>query len=234
MVRTTSGHLRTDVGCAADLTADGLDRFLAGRLGPLLGWDYQHVYGLGGDRYLWLFQDAFIDHTGAVDSLGRSRFAHNAALLQTGRCFQLLHGGTASRPEPFEAGDGTGSIRGKWWWPMGGETIDGVLYVFWAEMVKDPYDPAPPDGLGWHPNRTYLATYDPVTLVRRSFGLAPDAGAVPIFGYAMASDDTHTYLFGNTFEQNLVREGGFWNGPHSATDMWLARVSRGRLDRRPE
>ena len=33
------------------------------RVGPVLGWDYQHVYPLGGDRYLWLFQDTFIDLT---------------------------------------------------------------------------------------------------------------------------------------------------------------------------
>jgi hypothetical protein len=50
----------------------------------------------------------------------------------------------------------------------------------------------------------------------------------------VASDTTHTYLFGNTFEQNLVREGGFWNGPHSASHMWLARVPRGQLLAPPE
>lgn len=232
--RTPGGQLSTDVGCVRDLGVASLDVFFSGRLGPLIGWDYQHVYPLGGDRYLWLFQDAFVDHGGTAGSLGSSRFVHNAALLQTGRCFQLLHRGTTAKPEPFEIGDGTGGVRTTWWWPMGGETHGGVLSVFWAEMVKDPYDPAPPDGLGWHPRRTFLATYDAVSLERRSFDLAPDPGAVPIYGYAVASDADHTYLFGNTFEQNLVREGGFWNGPHSATKVWLARVPRGRLGDRPE
>ena len=232
--RTPGGQLSTDVGCVDDLGMVSLDVFLSGRLGPLIGWDYQHVYPLGGDRYLWLFQDAFVDHSGTVGSLGAARFVHNAAMLQTGRCFQLLHRGSTATPEPFETGDGTGDVRNKWWWPMGGETHDGVLRVFWAEMVKDPYDPDPPNGLGWHPNRTFLAAYDAVSLERLSFGLAPDAGAAPIYGYAVGSDAGHTYLFGNTFEQNLIREGGFWNGPHSATKMWLARVPRGRLDARPE
>jgi hypothetical protein len=233
-VRTPAGHVRTDAGCAADLGVTGLDVFFSGRLGPLIGWDYQHVYPLGGDRFLWVFQDAFIDHGGTSGSLGASRFVHNAAMLQTGRCFQLLHRGSVAAPEPFEVGDGSGGVRSKWWWPMGGETHDGVLWVFWAEMIKDPYDPDPPDGLGWHPARTYLAGYDAVTLERLSFAPAPDAGAVPIYGYAVASDADHTYLFGNTFEQNLIREGGFWNGPHSATKVWLARVPRGRLDVSPE
>ena len=96
-------------------------------------------------------------------------------------------------------------------------------------MVKDAVDPLPPDGLGWHPTETWLATYDPATLTRTSFQRASNPGVVPVYGYAVQSDDEFTYLFGNTFEQNLTREGGFWNGPHSATKMYLARVPRGRL-----
>src|SRR5215218_5644357 len=61
---TPAGHLATDVGCAASTSAPALDAFFRERIGPVLGFDYQHVYPLGGDRYLWLFQDTFIDHTG--------------------------------------------------------------------------------------------------------------------------------------------------------------------------
>jgi hypothetical protein len=231
---TAGGHLGVDVGCAADLGYQALDRFFAARVGPVIGWDYQHVYPLGGDRFLWLFQDTFIDHAGVVGNLGEARFVHNAALLQQGRCFTLLHRGTTNRPAPFEEGDGTGKVLTSWFWPMGGELADGTLQVFWAQMVKDADDPRPPDGLGWHPERLWLATYDATTLERLSFAPATDQGVAPIFGYAVSSDATHTYLFGNTFEQNLVREGGFWNGPHSATRMWLARVPRGRLTAPPE
>ncbi len=231
---TAGGHLGTDVGCARDVSVASLDRFLADRVGPVLGWDYQHVYRLGGDRYLWIFQDAFVDHSGTVDTLGSARFVHNAALVQQGACFQLLHGGSADRPDAFEVGDGSADLRTKWYWPMGGELVDGQLWVFWAEMIKDPYDPDPPDGLGWHPQRTFLASYDAATLRRTSFFLAPNSGVAPIYGYAVSSDSSYTYLFGNTFEQNLLSEGGFWNGPHSATDMWLARVPRGRLTATPD
>ncbi len=230
---TGAGHISTDVGCVSDRGPLALNSFFAARVGPVLGWDYQHVYPLGGSRYLWLFQDAFIDHSGTAGDLGRSGFAHNAALVQDGNCFRLLHRGTTSRPQPFEEGNGSSTLS-TWYWPMGGEVHNGRLYVFWARMVKDAVDPAPPDGLGWHPSETWIGVYDPATLSRLDFRRAPNSGAAPIYGYAVASDATHTYLFGNTFEQNLSREGGFWNGPHSGTRMYLARVPRGELLAAPE
>jgi hypothetical protein len=231
---TAAGHVATDVGCAENTSAAELDLFLSTRVGPVLGWDYQHVYPLGGERYLWLFQDAFVDHSGTKTTLGSSRFVHNAAMVQDGSCFTLLHRGSADKPAPFEVGDGTVDIQSKWLWPMGGELVDGRLWVFWAEMVKDPYDPDPPDGLGWHPNRTLVATYDAATLERVGYQTPRNGGVAPIYGYAVASDESHTYLFGNTFEQNMLREGGFWNGPHSATRMYLARVPRGKITEWPE
>ena len=232
-VTTPGGHLSTGVGCAADGSPAALDAFFAARVGPVLGWDYQHVYPLGGGRRLWLFQDTFIDQSGTATTLDRANFVHNSALVQDGNCFRLLHGGTATAPTPFEPGTGTRTLS-TWFWPMGGELHDGRLYVFWAEMRKDSYDPRPPDGLGWHPVATHVGVYDPATMARLDFRPAPNSGVRPIYGYAVASDATHTYLFGNTFEQNLVREGGWANGPHTATQMFLARVPRGQLFAAPE
>ena len=60
-----------------------------------------------------------------------------------------------------------------------------------------------------------------------SFRPAPAAGVDPIYGFAVASDDEHTYLFGNTFDQNLARQGGYHACPCSATAVYLARVPRG-------
>jgi hypothetical protein len=230
---TPAGYVSTDVGCAAGTDAASIDAFFTARVGPVLGWDYQHVIPLGGGRTLWLFQDVFIDAGGTATTLDKSAFVHNAALVQDGTCFRLLHRGEASRPLPFELGQGA-NTAGRWFWPMGGEVFDGQLKVVWVEMVKDAYDPAPPNGLGWHPASTWVARYDPVTFERIDFRPAPDPGVSPIYGYAMASDASYTYLFGNTFEQNLIREGGYWAGPHSATAIYLSRVPRGQLTLRPE
>ncbi len=229
---TASGHLATDAGCAAGTSAAALDEFFRARIGPVIGHDYQHVYPLGGDRHLWLFQDTFIDHTGNATRLDQAGFAHNTALLQEGRCFTLLHRGTATAPLSFETGTGE-SLLSRWFWPLGGETIDGRLHVVWVEMVKTS-DPRPPDGLGWVPAQTWLATYEASTLTRLAFRPAPDAGVEPVYGFAVSSDDAHTYLFGNTFDQNLERQGGYWACPCSATEMYVARVPRGRLDAAPE
>ena len=231
------GFVATDVGCAASTGSKDLAAFFHERIGPVLGWDYQHVYPLGRDRWLWLFQDAFIDHSGLATGLDGVGFAHNAALLQSGSCFTLLHGGSPSQPSSFEPGAGE-VVLGRWWWPLGGELDGGRLRVFWAEMVHDGAEPPAGDGLAWHPVQAWLATYDATDLTRVSFAPAPgppaDGSDPPtLYGYAVASDDAFSYLFGNTYQQNLTREGGFWNGPHSATRMWLARVPRGRLDERP-
>ena len=109
------------------------------------------------------------------------------------------------------------------------------LFVFWAQMQNDGYQPQPGDGLGWHPAQTWLAVYDATTVAASVVPTWPrTAASHPIYGYAVASQGDYTYLFGNTFEQNLVREGGFANGPHSATSMWLARVPLGSFGAVPE
>ena len=109
---TPAGYVATDVGCVASRDAGALEAFFSRRVGPVLGWDYQHVYPLGPNRWLWLFQDTFVDHTGLATRLDGSGFAHNAALLQTGNCFTLLHRGSSSRPSSFEPGDGEIALTG--------------------------------------------------------------------------------------------------------------------------
>ncbi len=230
---TGAGYLSTDLGCANGTSAGALDAFFAARAGPLLGFDYQHVYPLGGKRFLWLMQDSFLDQSGAATRFSQAAFVHNAAMVQDGACFTLLHRGDVAKPASFEPGSGE-SVLSTWFWPMGGELVGGSLVVFWAEMHKDGGDPGPGDGLGWHPTRTWIATYNAKSLARTGFAPAPNSGVSPIYGYAVASDGQFTYLFGNTFEQNLSREGGFFSGPHSATRMWLARVPAGRLGSAPE
>ena len=41
---TSAGYVATDVGCAAGTSASALDAFFRDRVGPAIGFDYQHVY----------------------------------------------------------------------------------------------------------------------------------------------------------------------------------------------
>ncbi len=121
---TAGGQLGTDLGCSDDLSAAGSQSLLGNRLGPVLGWDYQHVYPLGGDRFLCGCSRMPSSTIRARSTTSEAaRFVHNAAMLQEGRCFRLLHRGTADRPDAFEtrgrqgrssATDGSGRWVASW------------------------------------------------------------------------------------------------------------------------
>ena len=227
------GLVRTDVGCVDDLDAETLDAAFAEPIGPLIGWDNPHVYELGDDRWLWLVHDSYFDYTGeAADLHHDGPQIQNLAILQTGTCFQTLFRGTTSERVNFETGVEQGSSD-RFLWPLGGERHGDSLWVFWSETVNS--DPPPPygNGIARHPERVWLAEYDAETLVRRSFQPAPNDGVFPSYGFAVASDSDHSYLFGNSNLLNFDREGGFYAGPHSATRTYLARVPRGEFDKDP-
>ena len=121
---TPAGYVATDVGCASGTSAGALDAFFRDRIGPVLGHDYQHVYDLGGDRRLWLFQDTFVDQGGTATRLDRAAFVHNTAMLQEGRASRYSIAERRPRRHPSsKAGERRLS---RWFWPLGGETIDGI------------------------------------------------------------------------------------------------------------
>lgn len=229
-----SGRLQMDIGCAASNSAEDLSTFFGDRQGPLLGWDNPHVYPLGPDRWLWLVHDTYLDYRGDAQSLHDvGGQIQNTAFIQQGNCFTIMHSGTAERRRNFETGNGQDSIE-RFLWPLGGEVDGDVLKIFWNETVPAE-EPSPiGQGITRYPTKTWLAEYDVETLERLSFEEAPNAGVDPVYGFAVASDETHSYLFGNSNQLNLLREGGFDNGPHSATTMYVARVPRGKLEQMPE
>ena len=231
MVR--GNRVTTRVGCLRDLSAATLHKEFGERIGPLIGWDNAHIYPLGDDRWLWLGQDAYLDYTGHADELSDARRQlQNFAFVQRGRCFSIVHGGVPDSPTNFEPGVGAVPTK-SFFWPLGGDLHRGKLRIVWSKTAWDPALPDPGDGLQRHPLSTWVGVYDPLTLERLSFRRAPNSGVFPQYGFAVVSHRKHTYLFGNSNLLNLAREGGFWNGPHSATRMYLARVRRGRLHARP-
>jgi hypothetical protein len=228
---SAGGYIVSPMGCVRRLTAASLHARFRGRFGPLVGADGQHVIRIGPRRHLWLFSDAYLDYTNRARNLHETQRVGNLAALQAGRCFRLIRRGTRTRSASFEPGY-AGMTPDRNFWPLGGHAQGGRVHVFWAEMQRDEVPP-PGDGIYRHPVRTWLATYDARTLRRLRLRPAPNDGVFPQYGFAVASDATHTYLFGNSNLLNLTYEGGFYNGPHSATRMYLARVPRGRLGRPP-
>ncbi len=230
--RISVDYVSTDLGCARGVAAAELESFFAGRVGPIIGHDSPRVYPLGDGRFLWLLQDSFVDYAGTAVNLADSDYTHSTALIQQGSCFTMFQRGTRSWAWSFEPGEG--EFFQRFFWPVGGAVDGARIRVFWTEIHRDSGPRGPLDGVGWHPVATWLGTYDIKTLQRLDFRLAPNPGVSPVYGFGVTSDGSYSYLFGNSFQQNLALEGGYANGPHSATKMWLARVPDGRLDLAPE
>ncbi|WP_166657590.1 DUF4185 domain-containing protein [Ilumatobacter fluminis] len=221
------------IGCLPDLEPETLDDAFSGRVGPLIGWDNPHVITLDDDRWIWIGQDAYFDYTGNANDLYHDgRQIQNFAIDQRGSCLDLIYRGAPDARHNFELGD-VWTDWTRFFWPLGGERHGDSLWIFWSEMVLSDPPPGPWEGIIRHPVGIWLAEYDPETLARRSFEPAPDPGVFPGYGFAIASDEHHTYLFGNSNLLNLAREGGR-DAFHSATQMFLARVPLGEIDERPE
>ncbi len=227
------GRLETSIGCAEGIDTASLDLFFADRRGPLLGWDNPHVTDLGNGRSLWLMHDTYLDYSGSAQTLEDVEHQiQNVALIQTGACFAMQHLGTPTKRANFEYGDER-IVPEHFLWPLGSEVDGDRIWVFWGETATTDVVPPLGEGISRYPVATWLASYDVATLARLSFDPAPDPGIDPVYGFAVASDETHSYLFGNTNQLNFLREGGYASGPHSATRMYLARVPKGRLDLAP-
>ncbi len=225
-----AGYVVSDAGCAPDLSAQGLATFFRNAIGPVRGHDEPRPLPLGDGRVLWILQDSFIDYGGRASTFSSMPYVNNTALMQQGSCFTMLQGGTVARPAAFELGDAPVNFD-RFFWPGGGTVSDGKIYIFWIEVRRDPAVGAF-DGLSAHPVATWIGTYDAISLERLDFQHAPKS-TMPVYGYGVADDGEWTYLFGNSDLQNLALDGGYSNGPHSATKMYLARVPRGRVFDQP-
>ena len=88
-VAPTIGEAPTNVRppvCIADTSPASLTVFFASG-DPIIGADYQRAYPLPDGRTLWMFQDVLLR------SRAGSTFAHNAGLIQSGNCFDVLQSG---------------------------------------------------------------------------------------------------------------------------------------------
>jgi hypothetical protein len=212
--------------CAASTAPQDLAAFFAANdAAGLAGADYPHVVDLPDGRTLWYFQDAFEGQDG---SLRGDRFAHNAALVQDGACFERL---------PAPGGRGTSWIGSwvendlqNWVWPLDAEVgADGHLWVFLAEVHN-------PNGRGAargaRPVGTWIARFTLPELQLVGMEEAPDPSH-SLFGYSIVSDSRWTYLYGHCYRQFDGAETiGF--DPDCSPHAYLARVPKGELGRELE
>ena len=196
---------------------------------PIIGADYQRAFALPDGRVLWLFQDAFLPTSSGPE------LVHNAGLLQSGRCFQLLGGGSADAPVPYLFPDLTDRFD-RWFWPLGGDIgLDGNLYVFVAEMRER--------GAGYlvhtEPVATWLVSIEldgfQVVDARPAPNPSPD-----LYGWSVVSEGTDTFLYAHCYRQfgwdvfpysdPPVRTHDRSCGP----DVTVARIPRSDFDADPE
>lgn len=231
-VEYDDAYLQYDAGCVDLDDATALDGAITGGMGPLIAFDGVQAIELGEGRQLWMIQDLYLDwpQDGPAATLLDAQYANNAAVVfDAGGCGTIL-----VRPPnendrlSFEYGNG-GVTFSRFFWPLSGERIGDTVVVFWALMVKSPRQPGLLDGITRHTEGTFIATYDAATFERLSFAPATEPGVDPQWGFGLASDAEWSYLYGNANVLNLAMVGGYGNGPHASTEMFLARVPVGRF-----
>jgi hypothetical protein len=212
--------------CAAGTSIEDVNTYFASGKALLHG-DYQRSIGLPDGRTLWTFQDAFVTNNG-----NRSTLIHNAGLVQTGSCFQLLRGGTNGAPKSWLMAESTVAFH-HWFWPLGSAiAADGTIRVFMAEMNES----------GDHylshvePTSTWVVTLRQSDLAVVSAQPAPNASS-SLFGWSITSDRQWTYLYGYCYRQfgfDLVPFGtARGHDLGCSADVRVGRVRLGHLDDRP-
>lgn len=177
--------------CLPDASPGQLDRLFVAEPSGVVGADYQRATQLPDGRVLWTFQDARVRLPG-----GGIRVVHNIGMVQDGACFRVLIGGTADDPRPWLFAPETIPLV-RWYWPLGAEVgADGRVYVFAAEMVET--------GLVFldraEPTATVVAIVEPTTLAVSATARPANASAA-LYGFAIESDSTWTYLFAHCHRQ---------------------------------
>jgi len=201
-----------DVGaeCADGLSAADLTAFFGAPIGSFQGADYQRAVRLPDDRVLWTFQDAFLDGV----------LAHNAGLIQSGRCFDLLNRDQRSWLFAGETID-----ERRWYWPLAGTPAsDGTLIsLFVVEMNEA--------------GSTFLSHPIPTSVYRVELDASTldvvathdESATLPdLYGWSITDDGVHTYLYSHCFQQ-FGYDGPLGFGP-CVEFVKVARVPVGDFD----
>ncbi|MEY2554443.1 MAG: hypothetical protein QOC57_2303 [Ilumatobacteraceae bacterium] len=232
---STVAHADTRTECAAGTDTAHLNSLIANELGDLVGFDTPHVIALPDGRNVWTVQDAFISANPDVRSSSLrppTGFAHNALIVQEGNCFTTLHGPITpgeqcTVSDASYVGSDLTATCSHWFWPLGGGLDQlGRLAVFYVEVANDGGGGAT---TGAYPVSVWVARFDSATFDLVSFAPAPAASGDVVFGSAVESDGTFSYLFGWSYDQFNLPD------PTSPppSQLFVARVPQGRFDQQP-
>jgi hypothetical protein len=205
-----AGSTGAATDCDVPVTADSLNAAFDGSIDGFVGADYQRTYELPDGRVLWTFQDAYL-----TDGNGTPTLVHNAALLQTGSCFEVLHGGDADRPEAWIGADTTDPFD-RWYWPLDGYVRDDdTLVLHLAEMSE----PGPGYLERTEPVATWSVEIDLDTMAVGPLERAPNPGD-DLYGFSITTDDEYVYLYAQCH-----RQFGFSDVGHDpcGSDVFVAR-----------
>ena len=165
------------------MSADDLTALFGAPIGSFQGADYQRAIRLPDDRVLWTFQDAFLDGV----------LAHNAGLIQSGRCFSLLNRDQRSWLFPAETID-----RRRWYWPLAGAPAsDGTLIVLFVVEMHETGSTFLSHPI---PMRVHRVELDAATLDVVASHDEP-ATLPDLYGWSVTDDGVHTYLYSHCFRQ---------------------------------
>jgi hypothetical protein len=224
--------------CLGSTSPQALTALFDQEPGGLVAADYQRAIPLPDGRTLWFFQDASI-RLPAPDppaiapvvappfiAAGTTRLIHNAALIQTGTCFDLLRSGTDVEPEAWLFPAETQPF-GHWFWPLDATMgADGRLYVFMAEMAER--------GALYlsvtEPIATRVVAIDLATLTPQWYGQPANASSA-LYGFSITSDATWTYLYAQCHRQ-FGWSPSILLAAHDLTcssDVTVGRVPKGRV-----
>ena len=211
--------------CLDDLSVQSLSNMFQDEPGGIIGADYPRTVELPTGSVLWTFQDARVRTPD-----GGARYVHNIGMVQTGRCFSILVGGSAAHPEAWLFEEHTSPTQ-RWFWPLDGAIgDDGKVYIFAAEMHERGESYLTESD----PGGTFVARFDPVTWNIDFYGQPGDISS-DLYGWSIASDSNWTYLFAHCHRQfGFDPYLGVAAHDRSCTNqVTVARVPAGRLFDQP-
>ena len=209
-----------DSFCLPDLTVHSLGTMFDREPGGIIGADYPRTLVLENGNVLWTFQDA------RIRTPAGARYVHNIGMLQVGRCFSVLVGGSSRYPEAWLFPDHT-TPESRWFWPLDAEIgSDGQVYIFAAEMNErgERYlEHTEPVGV-------FVARFNPANWNIEWYGRPADTSNA-LYGWSIESDDEWTYLFAHCHRQ-FGYDPVFGGGAHDRSctqQVTVARVPAGRI-----